>query len=281
MREDFEYVNCNLCGLRQNKFLFSKGTSNYIRCKNCGLVYKNPRLPEKAELEKYIYDEICQAHRYEVQKSKIELYLHSLKMFTGYKCNGKLLDVGCGGGFFLKMARESGWQVFGVEVSKWASNFARDNYKLDVYEGTLKDANFPSDYFDIVTLWEVLDHFTDPKKELLEIRRILRPGGLIFFRVRNYACHRFAVHSMGVLHLYGFTANTAKKLLRITGFKDILIRNSKLTLGDPFSVAKKLNCNFGLFILIKKIIFYMAEIIFYLTAGRFVLGPSIIVFAKK
>lgn len=287
-----KYTNCNLCGSNNTKILISRGPSNIVRCKKCGLVYENPRDSEDELLNHFISDEILIQHKKDVwYESKIKIFKKNLKRIEKYLPNkGMLLDIGCGYGTFLKMAKDSSWQVQGVEISESAYKYAKEELGLNIFKGTLKETHFPDDYFDIVTLWDVLDMLSDPLGELLEINRILKPDGLVLFRVRNVTFHLNVYLLFGniakklrikptLLHLYGFSAKTAKRMLRKVGFKDVKIISSELTTGDPYSTGEMFS-QFGMRV-IKKIVFFLSWFVFYLTGGRVVLAPSILVFAKK
>ena len=89
---------------------------------------------------------------------------------------GRLLDVGCAAGFFLAEAKAF-YEVQGVELSAWSSAYARDRLGLPVFTGTLQQAALPSAHFDVVTLWDVIEHVPDPVPLLAEAARLLRPGG--------------------------------------------------------------------------------------------------------
>lgn len=95
----------------------------------------------------------------------------------------KLLDIGCATGVLLDIARKRGCDVFGVEVSPELSAYARDNFELDV-STDLFNANYPSEYFDIITLTDVIEHLPEitlPKMSI-EIARVLQPGGVLVVR---------------------------------------------------------------------------------------------------
>jgi SAM-dependent methyltransferase len=90
--------------------------------------------------------------------------------------HGRLLDVGCAAGFFLAEARAH-YEVQGVELSSWSSAYARDRLQLPVITGTLVQAALPASHYDVVTLWDVIEHVPDPVPLLTEAARVLKPGG--------------------------------------------------------------------------------------------------------
>ncbi len=286
-----EYTNCNLCRSNETRILISRDLSNIVQCKKCGLVYKNPRSPEDEILKQFISDEVISEHKKIVwYEAKIKLFKNNLRRIERYSPKGKLLDVGCGYGTFLKMAQDRGWQTWGVDVSNSAYKYAKEALGLSIFKGTLKEANFGDNYFDVITLWDVLEQLNSPSAELLEINRILKRGGLLVLRVRNVTFH-LNVHLLfgglarklrikpTLFHLYAFSAKTAKRMLQKVGFKNIKVINSELTTGDPYSTGK-IFTEFGMK-LIKQITYSLCQFIFYLTGGSLILASSILVFTKK
>lgn len=104
--------------------------------------------------------------------------LHSLRWLEGAPRKGRLLDVGCAAGFFLAEA-QAWYEVQGVELSAWSSAYARDQLKLPVITGSLEDAALPAAHFQLITLWDVIEHVADPVPLLREAARVLAPGGRI------------------------------------------------------------------------------------------------------
>lgn len=101
--------------------------------------------------------------------------------------SGRLLDVGCAAGFFLAEARAF-YEVQGVELSAWSSAYARERLGLPVFSGTLQQAALPEAAFDIVTLWDVIEHVPDPVPLLAECARVLRPGGRLVLTTGDWGC---------------------------------------------------------------------------------------------
>lgn len=286
-----EYTNCNLCGSNETSILISRDLSNIVQCKNCSLVYKNPRPAEDEVLKQVISDNLSLRHKKIVwHDAKIRLFKKNLIRIEKYSSKGKMLDIGCGYGTFLKMAKEKSWQTWGVDVSNSAYKYAKETLGLNIFKGILKEAHFPDNYFDVITLWDTLEQLYDPFLELLEINRILKRNGLLLFRVRNVTFH-LNIHflfgnltkKLGIkptlFHLYGFSTKTAKMMLEKAGFKNIKAINSELTTGDPYSTGE-IFTQFGMR-LIKKFTYSLCQLIFYLTGGGLVLGSSMLIFAKK
>ncbi|HHT9133008.1 MAG TPA: class I SAM-dependent methyltransferase, partial [Candidatus Tripitaka californicus] len=208
--------------------------------------------------------------------------------------DGKLLDVGCGKGYFLDLARKRGWQVVGVDVSSTATQFARDTLRLEVYRGELRDAKLPENSFDVATSWNVLDQAYDPWGDLREVFRVLKKGGLITLRVSNLHFHlylqrlftllnsavpgRLRVTAPTVFHIYMFSPGTLRMFLKEAGFVDIRVENSTL---DPNVPALVNLVGRSGEVLLRNTISLSAQTIFYLSLGNLLVSPSLVAFAKK
>jgi len=101
--------------------------------------------------------------------------------------NGRLLDVGCFAGTFLKHARQRGFDVTGVEPFGNAYRYVSEVLRLPVVHGTLPSASFPAAHFSVVSLLDVIEHVPDPVDELREVLRILRQGGAVVISTPNAA----------------------------------------------------------------------------------------------
>ncbi|MBN2687622.1 MAG: class I SAM-dependent methyltransferase, partial [Deltaproteobacteria bacterium] len=142
---------------------------------------------------------------------------------------GRVLDIGCGFGFFLREMKNRGWQAEGVEISPAGSRYTRDMLDVPVHVHPLEELELADDVFDVVTLFYVIEHVPDPIKLLKEVNRILKPGGLVLLRWPHSTP---IVRLLGRLsenldlyhtpyHLYDFSPATMNALLRRTGFRRI------------------------------------------------------------
>jgi len=141
---------------------------------------------------------------------------------------GRLLDVGCSSGYFLRRARERRWAVTGIDLDQRAVDYARAELGLDVRCATLESAGFAPASFDLVTLWGVLEHFPDPACQLRFIRAILRDGGRLVVgvpnvRSLNQMVARLSRDDWDMLlepgHLHHFNADTLTRLIKPAGFE--------------------------------------------------------------
>lgn len=254
-----EHVSCNLCGVDQTRFLFRKkdmlGTIqsefNVAECQRCGLLYVNPR-PDQEEIGKfypeiYSWKETLKAeslfakgmrrleniYRYHLLRNEVSKVIK----FTG-KGFGKVLDIGCGTGDRLDVFRSRGFDGYGVEPSQ-SAKYAKEFLKLNVIEGDLFSAHFQDKFFDLITLYHVLEHTHDPMKVCQELHRILKRGGFLIIEVPNKDCFQFKFFrgrwaAFDVpRHLYYFGIQTLRSLLERVGFKIVKIDHFMNWLHPP------------------------------------------------
>ena len=138
---------------------------------------------------------------------------------------GRLLDVGCGTGSFLsELQRAGGWQTMGIDINQSAVGVACRR-GVNARRGELSALDLPTSSFDVVTMWEVIEHVLDPRKTLVEIRRILKPEGVLLLSTPNgesWQARLWGVHWPGwdiPRHLQVFSLPTLRQLLRYTGFE--------------------------------------------------------------
>lgn len=191
---------CDLCGNKNQKTLFQggdrfhdqEGVFKIVECTFCGLIYLTPR-PESAEIERYypedyisypiaIEDEISFFRRID-RSYGLEKRCRQIIRRVGD--TGRLLDIGCATGIFLNGMKQRGWKVSGVEPNHRAADYARNRFNLEIENSYLEEAAYKDDTFDVVTMWDVLEHVPSPTNTLKEISRILKPDGWLVLSLPN------------------------------------------------------------------------------------------------
>ena len=180
-------------------------TFQIARCRRCAQVVT---LPVPADIGRYYpagYYGDKQGRRFPVVMEWLQERLYvwrSGQVLRRLKQkNAKVLDIGCGRGLLLRAFQQQGCDVTGTEFSDGACRFAREVLKLPVRVGLLPDLNFPANSFDIVVMWHVLEHVSDPRPMVAEVARILRPGGMFLVAVPDFGSPEAQLTKGGWFHL--------------------------------------------------------------------------------
>ncbi len=143
----------------------------------------------------------------------------------------RLLDIGCGAGFFVKAAARSGWEASGTEISEVAAEYARAVTQVRVLRGKLEYLKIPAQDYDVVTMLDLLEHLFEPLSTLREVHRIMKDGAVLIISTPDVQSlsRRFLGRSWAVLspaeHQCYFAAETLSRALRLTGFRLIGLKN--------------------------------------------------------
>lgn len=252
-----EYINCNLCGKDDyiikyhgistttgNKYSASSSTiiqDQIVECKHCGLIYVNPR-PDPSEIISE-YTKGTDLDYVSQEEGRIRTFKECLRFLEKYAKKGRILDIGCAAGFFLSVAKEADWDTYGVEPNKWMVEYGNKKFGLHMQAGTLETIKFPEEYFDVITMWDVLEHLPNPKQTLLEVNRILKKDGLLVVNYPNVDSLLARIFGRRwwfylSVHLFYFTHKTINKMLEKTGFKQILTKRHFQTLEFGYLIYR-------------------------------------------
>ncbi len=229
-------INCPICRSREYVAIYPAYYPRVVRCKSCKLIYTNPRLKEKY-LEQLYNQEYFQNENssyfgysnYLSDKTRIkQTFSKRLKDIHKLKKPGRLLDVGCAMGFFLDAASNLGWNIEGVEISDFAAKYAREELGYNVYVGDFQKVKIPIHCFDLVTMWDIIEHVPDPVGTLKKAHSLLKKDGLLVLTTPDVGSlpamitrHRWVGYKLSDEHLMYFSKDTLSKLCEKAGLKII------------------------------------------------------------
>jgi SAM-dependent methyltransferase len=250
-------LRCSICQVRDTEPVYPDATPllrchPLLRCRRCGLVFQSDAvsLEELDAAQTHAYGEPERRFAGPVERlvrmarwSRVRMAVRLLPP------GGRVLDVGCGRGLFLRMLQERGYQVRGTELS--AATAAQATSEVPIDTGELSPGRYPPASFDLISIWHVLEHLRRPDEVLAACHEALAPGGALVIAVPNFASiqarlggpHWF--HLDLPRHLFHFTPETLERLLRHSGFAV-----ERLTTGqwemDPFGLLQTVLNRLGL-----------------------------------
>ncbi len=225
---------CDICGGVDHDLLFVKEGFRHVRCTACGLVFVNPRL--KSHLEYQSRSGTGSMGDEALTPSQIRRLQREIRELDGYRKLNRILEVGPGRGWFLGEAGAAGWETWGVEVNRDALRHL-SNRNLDrVISESADSFHAPSESVDVVRIWDVIEHLESPKQAMVNVHRVLRPGGLVRISTTNFDSLSRRVNGPEWVYLNGsdhivlFEPRTIERLLVDTGFGNTRIRTRSFNL---------------------------------------------------
>ncbi|MCK9555500.1 class I SAM-dependent methyltransferase [bacterium] len=285
---------CPYCGSGSRKVMFALERYSVCRCKSCKGVFSDPYLSEN-EAEKVFSDPDAvgainpEMESYYDREFVLANSRHTFKVFDRLldflekSVSGrKLLDVGFGMGFFLEKSRRRGWKCKGIDFSDEYYKYAKETMGLDVMKKKISEFTGYNEEFDVIILWDVIEHLDDPGESIAMFRGMLKPGGMLAIATPNeksllsfiakliynisFGLIKGPLSSIYVLeHPLFFDKNSLRKLLERNSFNIVLSRQDETDL-ERLNLGK-----------LKKII---VKIIFFLSR-LMKMSNRIIVIAEK
>ncbi len=246
---DFQIkTECNLCNSTDIETLVAnqKHFPEFLilKCKKCGLVFLRRYLPDKKEIldDEYWGDGNINVDIYSHPEVKIEIkkrykkYLEEAEKILNKK--GELLDFGCGIGNFVRVAAEDGWDAYGIDISSQAVKYAKEQL-LNVRQGKIEESGLQDNFFDIVTMWDVIEHLEDPMGTTKAVCQKLKKNGLLIIEtpaeesiIRKIAWALYKISGGKIfsiqyfyysVHRFYFSKKTITKMLEKLNMKPIRI----------------------------------------------------------
>ena len=247
---DLICVPCDLCGSDTYVVLFEKDGFRHIKCRDCDLVYMNPRLKDPLERQGDFYDLLSASSGHHDEQARLDYtgsrrkrLLKEAAMYLPYNLNGRILDIGCGFGGFLKGAAEQGWKYpEGIEIAPQVAEYTSKFFPVRVKP--LEELQYNDYSFDVIRVNNVIEHVPSPKSLILSAYKNLRPGGLFVISTPNFGslsvalCRQRWQYIGGSAHIYLFTPKTISQMLRENGFKVVNITTKGIHV-TPKNHAKK------------------------------------------
>ena len=240
---ELEYVKCALCNEDKEVLLMeaknihgshrlSDEKFNLVKCKDCELVYVNPR-PAQNEIGRfYDKDYYSAGNLLKTYIEKVITHYSNLRkkiLIKGYKQMGKILDIGCGTGDFLSSFNSDRWDLYGVEPSEEGFSLSINKVSGKIFNDNLINCKFADNYFDVISMWHVFEHLYYPNEQLQEIHRILKEDGILIIAVPNIKSLGFRLgrecwfHLDCPRHLYHYHSETMRRMLNKNGFQVLKI----------------------------------------------------------
>jgi 2-polyprenyl-3-methyl-5-hydroxy-6-metoxy-1,4-benzoquinol methylase len=178
-------------------------------------------------------------------RAKIDMCLGRVKRLRGAQ-TGLLLDVGCGRGWFLEAARDRGWQVQGLELCAEVAKSTMERVGTQVYTGSIFDTELPPETFDLVTMFDVIEHLETPIEALRICYRILKPGGALAISTPNLGgigCRLLGANAFAMWpdeHIFYFGPASIRRALRLAHFTDMEIASREIYPENATAILARL-----------------------------------------
>jgi SAM-dependent methyltransferase len=221
---------CNLCGGTDISVLANHSRSgNPLRtviCKDCGLVWSDPLPHNPRSFYENDY-RVAYKGTYAPKPKHIlragKVALHRCKLVAKLIAQPKkILDVGSGGGEFAYLLKSLGHDVSGIEPNKGYAEYSKQEYGLNVQIGFIQDIQIPNEFFDLITIWHVLEHTENPTDVLTKLHALLKPQGILVVEVPTIeATCQSPKSTFHEAHIFNFNLATLRKLGEKVGFTEV------------------------------------------------------------
>jgi len=233
-------VPCPICGSGNRRTLYEpwldvadpkrlygaasgiQGTQWLVTCVDCDMIYESPRFSAETIIKGYTASE--EGGHDSQYPMRVGSFLSALKKVSKYipPPGACVLDIGTAGGAFLDAATQYGYDASGMEPSAYLVEKGKQR-GLRIEQGVIESHSFQSQSFDMVCLWDVIEHLPDPKASLIEIRKLLKPGGILLVNFPDIGTWQARLAGRRFwwilsVHLHHFTRRSIANICDRTGF---------------------------------------------------------------
>ncbi len=286
-------VKCGLCDSYKSKKISRIDRYKLFKCIVCQVifVYPQPNLSRTKEYNLALYDSKESIEQYfKMQNIFYRRAENCISILNKYKSTGYLLEVGCSFGFYLQTFEKNGYRTVGIDISSKAVEYITSRLGLNAVTGRFDTFKFNDNIYDIITMFDVIEHFPNPKKIIIRAKKILKKDGILIIQTPNFSSIMSKLTRLNWVwllvpqHLFLYSINPIKYLLVKNGFKILhistwddcheFINNILMTVGIKYK---------GKTALLHRILIKMKYILipFSIIWNNLYLGGEILVYAKK
>lgn len=234
-------ITCNLCGSTHSQPFCPSNGRGLVQCTGCGLVYvgERPSVDHLYDLYDASYfrnensGEVGYTDYAQDEGNIRRTFTRRFAHIERFVQPGRLLDVGCALGFAIDVASQRGWQVEGMDISQHAVDYVSERFGHPVHLGSLDNLELEAGAYDLVTMWDVIEHVPDPKAYVASAARLLRSGGVLELATPDvgsvparFSGRRWIGYKLSEEHIYYFSQATLRRMLDEAGFDVLHVRHT-------------------------------------------------------
>ncbi|MBD3202921.1 methyltransferase domain-containing protein [Candidatus Woesearchaeota archaeon] len=281
MMDNLENSKCICCNSSNSEFIHKENNYKYLECKNCGFIFVSQKINQQFKKKNIaiVNSTLNFWKKWGLQRT--ELFQKEINNIKKIKSKGSLLDVGCGTGTFLNLVKDK-YNAIGIEPDINLYNIGNKLYNIKIQNKFLRDIKKK---YDVITLWDVLEHMPDPEQELRYISKILKKNGILVIRVPNKGYAKFKKYFFDKLgltekykkgcfgapnHLYHFSKKSLNALFEKNDFQIIKYKPARSMISDKFFLR-----------LATSSIYYLGLLLYYLSFSKINIVIDHLVYVKK
>jgi SAM-dependent methyltransferase len=261
-------TNCNFCNGTDSKELY-EDNEHLISCLTCGLVFTKVQMNVEGMKDFYGKDYFINSdsvqkgyeHYFDSRNNIWKTFSRRMNIIEKhFKNPGKVLDIGCAAGFFLEVAKKRGWEVRGVDISKLCTEYAKNHLGITVDNELFANVEYRNENFDLITMWDYLEHSIRPKEDMEKAYKLLENNGLLVIAVPDvdsFPSRFFKSNWIGIKldeHFYYFSRKILVKKLEEIGFDVIMTGYAGKYVSTSIAADRLIYYNKLFFLLFGKII---------------------------